>query len=274
VEDLDVVTHSREREGEERRPRAYSTHGAAAAQLVRDESDPAGSHTLVISMSGSGTLVALSPHLDDAVFSIGAFMHEQARRGVDVRVVTVFANDPSADGPAGPWDAMCGFASAAAAARARREEDRRACAIVGAQPRWLAYDDESHERTASDDEIWRGVRDVIADCALLLMPGFPLRQADHARLTELVLQRRAELPFTLGFYAEQPYASTAFARGDDAAAPLPVEFERVPTGAKDRYAKLRASLQYRSQLRALGPWALLRAFREGELVAVPPNGAG
>jgi LmbE family N-acetylglucosaminyl deacetylase len=225
-------------------------------------------------MSRSGTLVALSPHLDDAVFSIGAFVHEQARRGVDVHILTVFANDPSAAGPAGSWDAMCGFASAAAAASARREEDRRACAIIGAEPHWLAYGDESYGRPASDDEVWRDIQDAIAECALLLVPGFPLRQADHAWLTQLVVQRRAELRSGLGFYAEQPYARAALARGHNPAPPLPPAFERVSTAAKDRLAKLRAAAQYRSQLRALGPSKLVRAFGEewlrgGELMALP-----
>jgi LmbE family N-acetylglucosaminyl deacetylase len=225
-------------------------------------------------MSGSGTLVVLSPHLDDAVLSVGAFIHQQARLGIDVHVVTVFANDPSAAGPAGPWDAMCGFVSAAAAAHARREEDRRACAIVGAEPHWLEYGDESYGRPANDDEVWGQIQDAIAGCALLLVPGFPLRQADHAWLTQLVVQRGTELMPTLGFYAEQPYVRAALARGLDAAPPVALEFERVATAARDRVAKLRAAARYRSQLRALGPSNLMRAFAEewlrgGELVALP-----
>jgi LmbE family N-acetylglucosaminyl deacetylase len=222
----------------------------------------------------SGTLVVLSPHLDDAVLSLGAFMHGQVRSGVDVRVVTVFANNPSADGPAGAWDAMCGFGSAAAAARARREEDRRACAIVGVEPRWLAFGDEGYGRPASGDEVWRDIQGAIAGSAVVLVPGFPLRQADHAWLTELVVDRRKELGRTLGFYAEQPYARVALARGDRAAPPLSLQFQRVSTHARDRFAKLKAAAQYRSQLRALGAGKLISAFAEewmrgGELVALP-----
>jgi LmbE family N-acetylglucosaminyl deacetylase len=220
--------------------------------------------------------VALSPHLDDAVFSIGAFMHREARNGIDVRIVTVLGNDPSADGPAGPWDAECGFPSAAAAAQARREEDRRACAIVGASPLWLPYGDETYGRSATDDEIWDAIRDAGGACGLLLVPGFPLLHSDHAWLARLVVQRRAEITCPLGFYAEQPYAGGAFVRGDRATAPLPIAFERVSTSQRDVYAKLHACLQYRSQLRALGGRALLRAFaqerlRRGELVALPPD---
>jgi LmbE family N-acetylglucosaminyl deacetylase len=225
-------------------------------------------------MSRSGTLVVLSPHLDDAVLSIGAFMHGQVRRGIDVRVVTVFANDPSVDGPAGAWDAMCGFRSAAAAARTRRQEDMRACAIIGAEPRWLAYGDESYGRTAAVDQVWRHICDAVAGCTLLLVPGFPLRQADHAWLTQLVVKRRTELSPAFGFYVEQPYARAAWARGRRATPPLPLEFQRVSTAAKDRCAKLWAAAQYRSQLRAIGPSRLISAFAEewlrgGEVVALP-----
>jgi LmbE family N-acetylglucosaminyl deacetylase len=221
-------------------------------------------------MSGSGTLVALSPHLDDAVFSVGAFMHEQARGGLHVHVVTVFANDPSADGRPGSWDAMCGFASSAAAARARREEDRQACAIIGAKPHWLPFGDDTYGPRNSGEEIWDGIRGLIDACDVLLVPGFPLRHSDHAALAQLVVQRRRELKCALGFYAEQPYAT----RAENPTAPLALEFEQVAAGAKDRYAKLRAALQYRSQLRSLGRRPLLRAFLEGERVALRATSEG
>jgi LmbE family N-acetylglucosaminyl deacetylase len=213
--------------------------------------------------------VALSPHLDDAVFSIGAYMRREARNGLAVRIVTVLANDPQAEAPASPWDALCGFASAAAAAKARRQEDRRACAIVGATTHWLPYGDEAYGRSATDDEIWQAIRDAIGECGVLLVPGFPLRHADHAWLNRLVVDRREELTCAVGLYGEQPYASAAIAPVS------PPNFERVSTTPKDALAKVRACLQYRSQLRALGVRALLRAFvqerrRGGELVAPPP----
>jgi LmbE family N-acetylglucosaminyl deacetylase len=213
--------------------------------------------------------VVLSPHLDDAVLSIGAYMHAQARLGTDVRVVTVFANDPSSDDSPGEWDVLCGFPSAAAAARARRDEDRRACAIVGAEAQWLEFVDDSYGREPDPDEVWASVRRLVADSAVLLVPGFPLRHSDHAWLTRLVVERRTELSPALGFYAEQPYARAAFDRGE----PLPLEFARVPTNAADRFAKLRAASQYRSQLRPLGTRILIRALGEewlrgGELLAL------
>jgi LmbE family N-acetylglucosaminyl deacetylase len=225
-------------------------------------------------MGAGRTLVVLSPHLDDAVFSVGAYMHRQARAGTRVRALTVFANDPAAQDPPGPWDVLCGFPSAAAAARARRDEDARACALVGAEPQWLAFADDSYGRSPDADDVWESLQRQVAGASMLLVPGFPLRHADHAWLTRLVVDRRAELSPALGFYAEQPYARAAFDRGARAAAPLPLGFMRVPTRATDRAAKVRAALQYRSQLRPLGGRILVRAFGEewlrgGELVALP-----
>src|SRR5918911_4349005 len=66
----------------------------------------------IIGRSRNQTVAVLSPHLDDAVFSLGAFLHGEAGRGADLRVVTVLANDPAAEGQAGSWDAQSGFASA------------------------------------------------------------------------------------------------------------------------------------------------------------------
>jgi LmbE family N-acetylglucosaminyl deacetylase len=214
-------------------------------------------------MRCSGTLVVLSPHLDDAVLSLGAFLHLEARRGVDVRVVTVFANDPARDGPAGRWDATCGFHSAATAARARRLEDRRACGIIGADPQWLPFVDDTYGGRSAPDAIWDRIRGLIDGCELVLVPGFPLWHADHASLTQLVVERRTEVGCPLGFYAEQPYASRARAM------PAGFDFDPLPAGLTDRYAKLRAVLQYRSQLRALGARLLVRALAAGERISVP-----
>jgi LmbE family N-acetylglucosaminyl deacetylase len=225
-------------------------------------------------MGAGRTLVVLSPHLDDAVFSVGAYMHQQARLGTRVRVLTVFANDPATEDPPGAWDVRCGFATAAAAASARREEDVRACALVGAEPQWLAFADDSYGRLPDEADVWESLQPLVADASLLLVPGFPLRHADHAWLTRLVVDRRAELSPALGFYTEQPYARAAFDRGAAVAAPLPLEFMRVPARVTDRVAKVRAALQYRSQLRALRRRILVRSLGEewlrgGELVALP-----
>lgn len=151
-------------------------------------------------------VVVLSPHLDDAALSLGATIARTTRSGGRVDVVNVFANDPdSAAGP-GPWDAACGFATAAEAARARREEDRRACQLLGAAAVWLPFADFEYEQDVDDEGLWAALADVVGAADTVLMPGFPLAAPDHLRLTRLLLSR--PLPgVRAGLYVEQPYAT-------------------------------------------------------------------
>jgi len=226
-------------------------------------------------------ITVLSPHLDDAVLSLGGFLKGMSRLGRSVTVVTVLANDPAADGPPGEWDAACGFASASAAASARREEDSRACGFLGARPRWLPYGDEQYERGGSDDQIWRDIRDAVARADAVLVPGYPIGHADHRWLTELVVSRRADLGCPLWLYAEQPYAAGSLLRARAALPPddsspgeLEVTWRRVRTAVPDRIAKLRAISHYHSQLRRLGLAKLAvvqmeELCRRGELIAWP-----
>src|SRR5213080_853986 len=93
-----------------------------------------------------GRVVVVSPHLDDAVLSLGAALARAARRGGAVTVLTVLAGDPASETPAGEWDSQAGFATAGEAARARREEDRRACALLGVEPVWLPFSDHQYDR--------------------------------------------------------------------------------------------------------------------------------
>ena len=88
-----------------------------------------------------GDVAVLSPHLDDAILSLGAAI--SGARG-DVRVVTVFAGDPDSTLAAGEWDSRAGFRTVGEAARARREEDALACADVGARPVWLPFVDDQY----------------------------------------------------------------------------------------------------------------------------------
>lgn len=251
-------------------------------------------------------IAVVSPHLDDATFSVGAFIHQQARRGAQVLVVTVLANDPAASGQeAGSWDRTCGFHSAAAAAGTRREEDRRACIILGATPRWLPYGDITYGRNADDEEIWADVSQAIGDADAVLVPGYPLTHPDHLWVATLVIERRNQLKGRLGLYAEQPYtAGTVLGRRHtigsssrigtigniatfavrvwftQATSPMPihrlplepkVEWQTIRTSFLDRRAKRRAVQSYRSQLRPLGALATFGArlyefARRGETI--------
>ena len=185
-----------------------------------------------------GDLVVVSPHIDDAVLSVGAAISHAARKGSRVTVLTVLAGDPESTAPAGEWDRSSGFGSAGEAAVARRAEDASACARLGARPVWLPYRDDQYERGGTDEEIRTAVQGTVGS-SFVLLPGFPLEHPDHRWLNELL--QPAFPAEQRGLYVEQPYASE---RGDS---PGP-GWRFLRAGFGDRRRKLAASGAYESQL--------------------------
>src|SRR5204862_73519 len=59
----------------------------------------------------------VSPHLDDAILSLGAGIMGAGRAADEVSVVTVFAGDPESRAPAARWDARAGAAAAPSCGR-------------------------------------------------------------------------------------------------------------------------------------------------------------
>jgi LmbE family N-acetylglucosaminyl deacetylase len=89
-------------------------------------------------MTSSADTVILSPHLDDAVLSLGGLIAGEVAAGRSVEVVSCFTSGPPLDTIA-PAHRVFGDYSM------RRAEDERAMARLGARYRWL----DLHER------IWR-----------------------------------------------------------------------------------------------------------------------
>ncbi len=207
-------------------------------------------------------VVVLSPHLDDAVLSLGATIARTARSGSDVKVVTVFAGNPDSTAPAGRWDRFMGFHSAGESCRARRAEDRLACERLGATPVWLPFNDDQYGRGADDDEVWAAMATAVEDAETVLVPGFPLEHPDHRWLTRVVLVKGLA-GARIGLYAEQPYTwrKAADPTVPELIRPLvkgPARWMRLPAQRADRRAKVRAGRTYRSQLPLLGRLALWR----------------
>jgi len=206
-------------------------------------------------------VVVVSPHLDDAALSLGAAIARAARRGTPVTVLTPLAGDPDSAEP-DPWALTCGFATAGEAARARREEDRRACAILGAEPVWLPFG-----RDTPDDVLRAALLERLEAATTVLTPGHPCSHPSHARVSRVV--RAAGLPARIGLYADQPYAMwqqlgrppETGTRARNAAAllarrapPAPgAGWTTLPRTRRDWLAKQRAIRAYRSQMRAFGP---------------------
>ena len=158
-------------------------------------------------MTPSSRIVVVSPHSDDGVLSLGGSMARWARSGLVVELLTVLALAPDSSAETTGWDRRAGFATEGEAARARRAEDARACAVLGVTPRWLPFGSVDFERHGDDEDVVRAVRDVVGEDALVLLPGWPLTHPDHAWLEALLGER---LPAErLARYAEQPYTLRA-----------------------------------------------------------------
>ena len=201
-------------------------------------------------------VVAVSPHSDDAVLSVGAAIASWARRGAHVQVLTVFALDPDSDAPAGGWDARAGFGTEGQAAAGRRAEDVAACGILGVTPTWLPFGSVDYERHGDE----AAVRDAISAAAdgvdALLLPGSPLSHPDHEWLGRALVGSRMGCR-RLGIYVEQPYGRRTDGEprvpswAEEGLGARPV-FGAAPAGVRDRVAKWRAVREYRSQLPLLG----------------------
>ena len=211
-------------------------------------------------------VIVVSPHLDDAVLSVGGTIRWLTRSAVEVSVVTVFAGDPDAATPVSYWDASRGQTQGAAA-RQRRDEDQAALVELGARASALPFADSSYVGARAPDEIWSHLRPAVDSADLVLLPGWPLIHADHLYVMMLVLER-IDSGMPIVFYAEQPYASypTKILKGlvrDRTEAPLrhaygaSVRWRRQRLDRECREAQRRALARYAGELENLGPRAVL-----------------
>ena len=225
-------------------------------------------------------VVVVSPHLDDAIMSIGGLIIRMARAGQLVRILTVFAGLPAWVGPPSPWDAQRGLTIAADVFAARAAEDVGAAARLGVDGIRLPFLDAGYDTERDPDAIWAAMAPHLADAHLVLVPGVPLAHADHRFVAELTMARLDD-PACLGFYAEQPYClRPRYLRNflTRAAAPgllpagMSVTWEDIRLGSSERRAKAQAIACYAGELRALG-WrrhmdVVMERLLPGERVAL------
>jgi LmbE family N-acetylglucosaminyl deacetylase len=208
---------------------------------------------------GPGTrILVLSPHLDDAVLSVGAFVATAVAVGAKVEILTIFAGDPDSTAAAGRWDARAGFETAAEATHVRRAEDRRACAALGADYEWLPYLDKDYGPPPDEDAVWAHLSGAVHHADVVFAPGRPLIHLDHAWVSHLVAERAD--PAKLVFYAELPYDVWPDDRTDGARAVKLATARRWTApraGLRARRLKWRASSAYSTQL----PWLAQRGYR-------------
>jgi LmbE family N-acetylglucosaminyl deacetylase len=134
-------------------------------------------------------VLVFSPHFDDAAMGAGLLL--LAHPGATV--CTVFAGAPARypDEPT-EWDALGGFRAGDAVVAIRREEDRAALDVLGAEHRWLEFVDHQYlapaaRATAGDvAPALAAVVDELAPTAVMLPLG--LANPDHVVTHEAGVQ--------------------------------------------------------------------------------------
>ena len=144
-------------------------------------------------------VVAVSPHLDDAAFSVGGTLAALADAGHEVTVVTCFT--ASVPGPTG-FALACqldkGLPAGVDYMALRRDEDAAAMAVLGAVPMHLDLPEAPHRGYTSapdlfagvhdGDDVWRSVRERLADVPgdLWLAPQALGSHVDHLQVLRAV----------------------------------------------------------------------------------------
>jgi LmbE family N-acetylglucosaminyl deacetylase len=159
-------------------------------------------------------VVAVSPHLDDAAFSVGGTLAALADAGYEVTVVTCFTR--SVPDPAG-FALACqldkGLPADVDYMALRRDEDAAAMAVLGATPLHLDLPEAPHRGYTSapdlfagvhdGDDVWRSVCAALADVPgdLWLAPQALGGHVDHLQ----VLRAVAALDRPVLWWRDSPY---------------------------------------------------------------------
>ncbi|SBT65821.1 N-acetylglucosaminyl deacetylase, LmbE family [Micromonospora sediminicola] len=205
----------------------------------------------------AGRAVAVSPHLDDAVFSAGGTLAALVAAGWTVRVVTCFTAtvpDPPAFALACQLDK--GLPADVDYMALRRAEDRTACAVLGVRPVHLPLAEAPHRGYADADALFAGVRRgdpavemlapalraYLADADLVLAPQALGDHVDHQIVAETV----AGIAADAFWWRDVPYVARR---------PAATPWRCVPAGvevavdiADHLVTKVDAAGRYRSQL--------------------------
>ena len=211
--------------------------------------------------------VILSPHLDDAVLSLGRFMAGRP----DVIVATVFAGPPPDPEVLTEYDRVSGFASAGEAVAERRGEDVRALQSLRARPVWGSLPDGQYRtQEVNEEDVEREIVRMIGDLHFdtILIP-LGIAHPDHrlVRSGAFEVIPWLDAAVSIWFYEELPgrvlwpeeaVELTQSFQGISGMSPFHgFDLGFVGTGSKT--AKRRAMAEYRSQRKNLdivGGWGV------------------
>jgi LmbE family N-acetylglucosaminyl deacetylase len=168
--------------------------------------------------------IYLSPHLDDAVFSCGGLIWEQNQKGHQVEIWTIFSGDP----PQGELSPLANslhldWGLPQDPFQIRREEDKKACQILGARPKYLPYRDCIYRQSSQGkfyyqevedifgglnpgetdliDFLGKDLRDQLPSDAVIAAPLGIGNHVDH----EITRKAASRLEIPIHYYADYPY---------------------------------------------------------------------
>ena len=200
-------------------------------------------------------VVAISPHLDDAAFSVGGLLAARVRAGDRVTVVTCFTGNvahPSGFALACQLDK--GLPADIDYMALRRAEDLAACAVIGAEAVHLPLLEAPHRGYASAPELFAARRDddvmlapltaQLAETIAALRPGLllgPLAVGDHVDHW-LVRDALVAIGEPMLLWEDWPYLTRA------SHTPMEEVRERHVLSAPDRADRTAMCAAYASQL--------------------------
>lgn len=204
-------------------------------------------------------LVVVSPHLDDAVMSVGQLL--AGHPSVTVATVCAGFPEPTEAGltiPLTEYDRRCGFTSGADAVSHRRREDARACSLLDVEWAHLRLRDSQYGPALELGEVVAALSGALDRCDPRAQLAGPLGllHPDHVTVRDAVLELGRARKRQTFLYAELPYRvtewgafGTALEAVQDGGALLAEHF----LGTGDRERKRLAVAEYRSQRWAIEP---------------------
>lgn len=215
---------------------------------------------------GEVDCLVLSPHLDDAAFSLGAGLWQLARKGGRVLVVTLATAEPTGPLSAIAQDLHRRWGLKGNVVKHRRQEDNQACAELGVETLHLGLADALYRTDAEGEALYPSFRSLFGnphdadrqwreDLAerLRRLPVaqrvcVPLGAGHH--VDHQLTRRAAEEAFgsDLLYYEDFPYARKRWVRWKAMGRPWAWRSEVWPAPEEALRAKVRAIGFYDSQL--------------------------
>lgn len=158
------------------------------------------------------TAYVISPHLDDAVLSLGQTIAAYVEHVEPVRVVTIMAGVPHV-GMLSDYDKSTGFANSNEAMIARRHEDKAALAVLGAEEWHWHFFDRQYEQEIDETLMRKMISKLFTeewpDRATTIFAPLGLGHPDHDLVARAVRsarpERRGNELFGIYLYEELPY---------------------------------------------------------------------